>query len=154
MKVDEAVEHIRRQRLSLKSALLKGSDRTVLQAAKALHLNVAIRPILSTPDARGEEDYFIGDVFKFDHAMLMDGGFQCEESPWKNYLTGKGIDDASHINWCQKSSSIWQAAVAAHIIAGNEYAPEICYQAAAILVSVPSWGERNKYYFATAPCYT
>ena len=130
-KVNEAVERIRCQRLSLKAPLLKGSDRTVLQAAQALNLEVELKPIVS------KEEYFVGDMFKFESVFLVD-----DDLPWKDYLKRKGLSNASHIKWCQKSSNIWQPAIAAHILVGNICEPEICYQAAAILVSVPSWGDR------------
>ena len=125
-KVHEATKNIQH--------LLKGSDRTVMLAARSLGLGVEIKPIL-VPDRHDEDaKCFVGDQFEFTADEIDDNG-------WESYLQDECFDDGSHIFWCQKFKH-WQPAVAA-LVYGNEHSLEVCYQAAAILVTVPAWSERH-----------
>ena len=121
---------------SSKQGILKGSDRIVYLTAKSLGLKVEIRPILKHHDG---DNCFIGNNFEF---IPYARHSEWDEDGWSNCLRSQGNTDGSHITWCQKlSRSYWQPAIAAQVF-GNDPCVEVCYQAAAILVSIPTWSER------------
>ena len=129
--------------------LLKGSDRTVMLAAMSLGLGVEVKPIVKDDEVGCyDSKYFVGDQFKFKSSDHIDGD---SRDTWIKFLQDEGFDDVSHIIWCQKFKH-WQPAVAALVYGnidtcsiheGNDYSLEVCYQAAAILVTVPAWSERH-----------
>ena len=120
--------------------LLKGSDRTVMLAARSLGLGVEVKPIVKDDETDYyDSKYFVGDQFKFESSDAhIDGD---SGDTWMRFLQDEGFDDASHITWCQGFKQ-WQPAVAA-INYGNDATIGVCYQAAAILVTVPAWSERH-----------
>lgn len=127
-----------RLRRSSKVRLLKGPDRTVLLAAKSLGLKVEVKPIFADPDR--EAKYYIGNDFEFSRAYVERDGWGDEPYGWDGYMKQEGNDDASHVMWCQELK-YWQPAIAA-LVYGNDAELDLCYQAAAILVSIPTWSER------------
>ena len=93
-KVREALKNVSRVQ-----HVLKGSDHTVMVAARSLGLNVEVKPIHVTPWV----NYLVGDEFKFYYY----GGEICRDDgdTWKSYLEEdplNGFRDASHITWCQE----------------------------------------------------
>ena len=99
-------------------------------AARSLGLGVEIKPIIKNPTYRYEASpkskYVVGDQFR-----VVSGEYG-------DVFQDKGFDDASCIFWCQKFK-YWLPAFAA--VLHNE--ARICYQAPAILVTVPAWSERH-----------
>lgn len=146
----ENFKYYRGERLSL---LLKGSNRTILLAAKSLGLRVEVISIVQ--DELGDEygntkqyaHYSNSFEFENTNGFICYNGKSCvgQQEHWKNwtgYFAEEGIDDDSHITWCQTQSVQHQPALAAAHY-GTEFTATICYQAAAILVTIPDWSERH-----------
>jgi hypothetical protein len=112
--------------------LLKGSDRVVLSAAKSLGLHAKVMPILA-PECP-EPPYYINHHFQFIPEAFLDDDW------WEGYVKSKGIKGDDDITWCQKLKH-WQPAIVA-LYRGNDPLHIVCYQAAAILITIPKWEDR------------
>lgn len=125
------------------TSLLKGSDHTVLLAAKSLGLYIEVRPILSDDD---ENLYYNKSGFSYsDQSWWWVNGhdptaYDSREQNWQMFFEEEGFESASDIIWCQKFEPKLPAYVSPHY--GNEMSTDTCYMAAAILVHVPEWSNR------------
>lgn len=133
-------EFDRQKNLSL---LLKGSDHTVLLAAKALHLEVEVKPVVETERVpyvyeiilvfEDEDEFFFPDS---EDREDWDGSRVCR---WEDFFSNRSdVSDGGGITWCQELSAKQPGILALGY--GNDSC-EILYQAAAILVTIPRWGE-------------
>ncbi len=123
------------------SMLLKGSDRTVLAAAKALGLKACVRPVVEV-----EEKTRKGQVVKnqkkiFPEFEYNSVGYLRILQSWVENFEDK--EDGSHIKWCQ--DLIYDQPAISAIDHTLDY-PEVdtCYLAAAIIVDVPSRHSRKR----------
>ena len=109
--------------------LLKGSDSTVVLAAKALGLTVAVKPILKKEEIYCDDAnlQFIGKRFEFKEALIWEYDYGIQ---WRKYFEEEGLDEANNITWCQKLDE-WEPAIVVPE-QGNSPSMELCYQAAAI----------------------
>ena len=130
-------------------SMMKGSDRTVLMAAECLHLKVKIRPICNVSEnAIGDNSCFLGEKFGFYTYYLDEFDHNNTEVIWMEVKQDRERcvedrnSDTDHIIWCQKFKHLQPAY--ATVSYGNEHAAEICYQAAAILITIPKWSERQE----------
>ena len=125
------------------TSLLKGSDRTVLLAAKSLGLYIEVSPILSDDD---KNLYYNKRGFSYsDQSWWWVTGYDptahdSQEQNWQMFFEEEGFESASDITWCQKFEPKLPAYVSPHY--GNEMSTDTCYMAAAILVHVPEWSNR------------
>ena len=130
------------------SLLLKGSDRTVVLAAKSLDLTVQVRPMYDfrwdydeSYEAANEEEQFIltyvDKEFKFNEGWL-------DEWPYIGVRDSKNMKQYRRIErditWCQELN--WKLAVTTKHY-GNEATEHNLYHMAAILVTIPQWSERH-----------
>ena len=129
--------------------MMKGSDRTVVMAAECLHLKVKIRPICYVDEnAVGDDSCFLGEKFGFHDTYLGEFDHNNTEDIWMEVKQDRERSvedqnsDTDHILWCQKFKHLQPAY--ATVSYGNEHAAEICYQAAAILITIPKWSERQE----------
>lgn len=132
--------------------LLKGSDRTIFSAAKALDLQVEVKPILN-PNTYCNEEQYVGTKFgvhlgKFHDEYGYDyNGDDDENSYWRQDFENGflQVEETTGINWCQplNHNSQWLPSILSPYY-GNENSVDICYQAAAILVTVPKWEKRHQ----------
>ena len=128
--------------------LLKGSNRTVVLAAKSLGLTVQIRPMYdyrwdydeSYEAANDSEPFkltYIGIEFKFNEDWL-------GECPYQGVRDSKNMKQyrriVRDITWCQDLN--WKLAVTMKHY-GNEATEDNLYHMAAILVTIPQWSERH-----------
>lgn len=121
------------KRVSCLQRVLKGSDRTVLLAAQSLGLRAEVKAVYDQDDGD-----FVCDRFR---AFRENAYIDNDDSGWIEYLKVSGIEAIRNVTWCQKFK-YWQPAIAA-LMYGNDYSIDTRYQAAAILVTIPSWSERS-----------
>ena len=131
-------------------SMMKGSDRTVVMAAECLHLKVKIRPICNVSEnAIGDDSCFLGEKFGFHDSYFGEFDHSSTEDIWmevKQHVRWSVEDhnsDTDHILWCQKFKHL-QPAYHAAVSYSNRHVAEICYQAAAILITIPKWSERQE----------
>ena len=116
--------------------LLKGANHTVYQVAKSLALSLVVKPIVKLDNW----DYNMVPIFwGFEEVEPWDLDGESEEEFVRDRF---GVADISpkDISWCHKPSK-WQPAGAAGCY-GNEVSASVIYQAVAILVTIPKWGDR------------
>ena len=66
------------------------------------------------------------------------------ETEWVKYFDRNSYKNEDYITWCKRSSQRTQSQTAlTAAMHGNEPTITYCYQTAAILISVPTWGDRN-----------
>lgn len=138
---DYVFEHLNfdRRKKEYFDLLLKGSDRIVFSAARSLDLRVKVKPILTGYDWHHDEDFqYVGKKFEVSAEILNSD----EEMDWREYFDD--CDNAANISWCQwlmtSSQKLPSIMVPRY---GNEPTVDICYQQAAILITVPKWVERR-----------
>ena len=123
------------------STLLKGPDQTVFSTAKSLGLEVEVKPIMKGYNwCLGRDFEYVGEKFGVSEEQVpvyeTDG-----ENNWQEYFDD--CDDATSIRWCQPFNSTSQSlpgVITARY--GNEPSSDVCYQQAAILITIPKWEER------------
>ena len=129
--------------------LLKGSDRIVYVAVKSLGLPVVVKPVdISTEERKCR--FVLPEFTSFKHEP-----YDCDDRSIKETIQHlfpfsgifedgfhfSGTHHVTKITWCQQLTE-WLPA-AAYPTYGNEPACKVIYQAAAILVGIPKWGERQ-----------
>ena len=117
--------------------LLKGFDHTVFLAAKSLNLVVTVKPIYEDDDD-DEGKKYVGKEFSYLYVVCNRHG---EDMDWEEYFEYRNIIDDSSITWCQKISN-WKNGIIAPVSDYEVYI-RTCYQAAAILVTIPQWSDRH-----------
>ena len=118
--------------------LLKGADRIVYSIARCLGLSVMVKPIVLCGYYRGK--YLLPTFTRFKARDDYDER-ETEEEAMTNVLEVESHFD-KYITWCQKLSD-WHPA-GATLSYGNEPSLTVYYQAAAILVGIPQWGEYRR----------
>ena len=122
--------------------LLKGADRIVYVTAKSLGLPVIVKPVgKSSDECFGDDEFVLPEFLDFKHDRYLFYEEIRADAIIKNMFGLSATYCATKITWCQPLTD-WLPA-AAHIAHGNEASCEVVYQAAAILVGVPKWGERQ-----------
>ena len=132
------------------SLLLKGSDRTVVLAAKSLGFSVEVRPMYnlrgdfddSYEAANDSEPFkltYIDKEFKFNEDWLDDGNVNCSYN-MRQYRHIASKRQYRDITWCQHLN--WKLAFATKHY-GNNATENYLYHMAAILVTIPQWSERH-----------
>ena len=145
--------------------LLKGSDRIVYVAVKSLGLPVVVKPVdisseachwprdlsdLSEKCQRDAERFVLPEFTSFKHDQIKIYDKPVREiiksifgtsGDFKDIFGSSGTHHVTKITWCQEFTD-WLPA-AAYSTYGNEPSCEVLYQAAAILVGIPKWGERQ-----------
>ena len=117
---------------------LKGSDRTLVLAAKSLGLAVRVKllfNLMSEEEVKDDDSNRImykSDKFEFNIGWVY----------WRECIIQSitKYDKRDNVVWCREPD--WKIALEAHHY-GSPY-EEHLYQAAAILVTVPKWNKRNK----------
>ena len=120
--------------------LLKGADRIVYSIAKCLGLSVMVKPIVHF--GYYNRKYLLPNFtrFKAGDCIDYDQG-ETEEGEMTNVLEVESHFD-KYITWCQKLGDWHPAGATASY--GNEPSLTVYYQAAAILVGIPQWGEYRR----------
>ena len=139
------------------SLYLKGSDRTLVLAAKSLSLAVWVKLFYNLKKLywnvdeeveRGDDNriMYISKEFEFNLGWVdEDLNYRISASEnWDKYMNSStkcgDHDKCNDVMWCQEPD--WKMALKMHHH-GNDPTEEHLYQAAAILVTVPQWSERN-----------
>ena len=136
--------------------LLKGADYAVFSTAKALGLNVSVKPIME-----GEKSWYVLPKFSQEVGLYLSEGegdfgrlydecrcysLQKESLEWELCdavydKTPKKIPSRD-ISWCSQPNHWNRSLFGMYTFYGNEAADiELCYQSAVILVELPAWGE-------------
>ena len=109
-------------------SLLKGSDRTILFAAKSLGLQVEVKAIINTDNSA---DSIVATTD--DHGPYIKTSFK-----FIDYGYDKSISSARDIIWCQTKTLQLQPGFAAAAVGTNDiFSVDIFYQTAAILIKIP-----------------
>ena len=121
--------------------ILKGADRIVFVTAKSLGLPVVVKPVGKDGDAK----FVLPEFTKFDCGVRYyeDDEESPVEETFKEILGLSTICCATKITWCQPLTQWLPAAAYAAYAYSNDISCEAIYEAAAILVGVPKWGERQ-----------
>lgn len=119
--------------------LLKGADQIVYATAKSLSLPVVVKPV--SKSIWDDDDQLVLPEFPdFKHSWWNYDEMKVDEA-MKEIFDLSTTYCAAKITWCQPLTQ-WLPAGAV-LAYGNNETCEVIYQAAAILVGVPKWGERQ-----------
>ena len=113
--------------------MLKGPDQAVFSTAKSLGLEVEVMPIMR---CSGGEFKYVGKKFVVSEEVLCDD----DDGDWREYFNDCVY---TSIRWCETFNSTSQSLPGViTAIYGNEPSSHVCYQQAAILITIPKWEER------------
>lgn len=117
--------------------LLKGADRLVYFITRCLGLSVVVKPVVRD---HYDLDKYLLPTFSHFKAYNHEMEEEEEEMMMKIFEVKPHCD--KYITWCQTLHH-WRPA-GATISYGNEASLALYYQAAAILVGIPEWGEYRR----------
>lgn len=121
--------------------LLKGSDRTIVLAAKSLDLKTQVRPAFDTHHTYENGFRDVGrDLPSDNEAVCVAECFREFTSEW--FKGNFKQERTRNVIWCQ--DIVWKPALTAATY-GNDRLVNILYQAAAILITIPPWEEGRQY---------
>ena len=129
--------------------LLKGADNVVYMSGRSLGLQVSVRPVMSDVRSPKYSRCYLGTKFTPDRTLYNDfydmdeeeEGVDTEEEMIRHLLKDK-IENDDSITWCQNVSDFKPVGACTRFGNGPHF--DVIYQAASILVDIPSWSDSHR----------